>query len=86
MLICGVKVRRQGLEPRTRWLRVDSLTYQVVTNNADECYFATSVTLYRVRLCRLLSHDAGLLGLCSGAYMPASVTSSGWSSSWVWWR
>ena len=71
---CGV--RRQGLEPRTRWLRVDTLTCQPVKNSASTCHPATSATLYRVRSCRLRLDSASPLGRVSGSRVSTCAGSS----------
>ena len=81
MLICGVSVRRQGLEPRTRWLRVDSLMCQVVMSYVSKWYFATSASLDRVRKSQRLLGHVSSLGLISGSRVSDSVV---WSASgWV---
>ena len=77
MLTWGLVVRRQGLEPRTRWLRAHSLSAQLVTNDASLCRFCTSCPGDASGWCRLLSGGVGPLGLVSGTRMPGCVGSSG---------
>jgi len=45
VLTCGVGVRRQGLEPRTRWLRVGHPPCRVVPSDTAVCRFRRSQLL-----------------------------------------
>jgi hypothetical protein len=72
MLTCALGVRRQGLEPRTRWLRATCLGCRVVTNNANIHRFRTSRPPHLVRFYRPVPCCVGILGLPSGSLWTTS--------------
>jgi hypothetical protein len=76
MLTWGLVVRRQGLEPRTRWLRASGSACRVVMSDAARCRFSTSCPLAQFRFYCLVSGGVRPLGRVSGTHMPGSVGSS----------
>ena len=69
MLICGWGVRRQGLEPRTRWLRVGPYVCRMLPRDAAVCRFRTSRSVGHVECCHHVSHSVRPLGLPSGSQL-----------------
>ncbi len=84
----GLNVRHQGLEPRTRWLRVGTLACRMVSNDVGQDLFVWSRGGCGVGVCRLVSDCFGPHGLVSGSPTPGSAA---WSSCgegprcWVVW-
>ncbi|WP_312877591.1 tyrosine-type recombinase/integrase [Amycolatopsis echigonensis] len=66
----GVRVRHQGLEPRTRWLRV---TYRVVPSDVGQGRFPQCGCVAGVGRCRGLSSCFCALGLPSGSQVLGCV-------------
>jgi hypothetical protein len=63
MMACGVRVRRQGLEARTRSLRAGRSTSQAMPNDAAQCRFTHHHQLRSSRnvgLCRVVPVFSGM--------------------------
>ncbi|WP_353074160.1 tyrosine-type recombinase/integrase [Amycolatopsis carbonis] len=69
----GMRVRHQGLEPRTRWLRVRGLSCRTVSSDAGDCRFPGPPGGWCVGLCHRLPSCTRPLGLFSGSRVPDSV-------------